>query len=674
MADSPSVPDSPTVPMVLSPEAIAEIERRANAPKPIPFVGQMGGPTLSPEILAEIQRRADAAKGGANVSREPLASVAPQESTEPIGPPPPPPAPAAEKTPILDAAKRGLIQAGTQAVLGPAAGFAAGAKYGWQGENAPSEAGMAAKGAEAAQGQPSDEEYGQEGAQQSQGQPAMQAGLSAPFMVSPGGMQLDQIQTHFGKQVPDETFALSKAGTDLQLRGARLHSEADRAFADQQKALMAAQMDAAERARIEHEAVQAQRDAEVKKRLGEIEHFNAQANQKIGADLFSHGPLSGIMGAIAIGLGQYSAAINRTENMAAKLIESNINREIQIQIENIKNAKGNADNAKGLLSMHLQRFGDMDRAIDATKIALYDQAVKQLDAFRAQHGAQVSEANYNDTAGKLLNERGLLLNKLGVQIQNDVVQTEKMRAPVFAGGGGGGGGESPGYLVSIPDGNGKTSTVVSFDSKELKNKAVEQIYFLSKLQEMNNHIKQERLAMRDLNPVTDREAWAQHMLRLEDLGERKLKLVENAYHQGVLREGEKPDAQRYTAHATTGLNWAGQSTGGVGKWLTKPRFEAANKALDAQTLEFQEDMARLVKSGVGRVVQPGYNVDPMTGQLSVGDRLTGQDALPTSNLAPRGSRAQPGFPQPPTQGAPLREQLPPSPVFGVSRPKKKKEK
>jgi hypothetical protein len=496
-----------------------------------------------------------------------------------------------------------------------------------------------------------------------------------PVMVRSGGMKLDETKTHMGKEVPEETWELQGASGVSALRGAELKRDADQEFGWKQRELALQNMRAQDEARVQHAAVQAERDAEVQRRLAEIQQINAEANQKVGASIWDNGPLAGIIGAIAIGAGQYAATLTKTENGAMKMIEANLNRQIKAQIENNAQAGKRADQAKTLLGLHLQRFGDMDRAIDATKAGLYDSVLMQMESYKAQHGAQISDANYNQMVSDITGKQADIYNKLHAQEQNDVVNTEKRHDPVFMGGGGGGvggGAGTPGNLLNF---NGSTYEI---DNQTEKNRLAKQIQLFNELRDMNMEGVKLRNEIRKLD-ITDRQGWEYREHRLKMLDEQKAKAIEQARDQGVLRDAERPHAMQYSAMFTEGLpSRLEKLPAGVApfapalkKW-NDAEFDGVNDALRAQAKDFEQTPRRGIDAAHGRLVANGYSVkvDNNGRQRLVPDPLfTGQDAgaedRPRYGLPPSGATSSDPRAQVfPTKAPPDTRTVPRSPILG----------
>jgi len=371
-------------------------------------------------------------------------------------------------------------------------------------------------------------------------------------MVAPAGMYPSSAttQAHLGRPVPEEAQRAFGAATALQLEGADRQAAADRDFYTQVRNAQATKLRAAEDAATQHARVQAERDAEVKRRLAEIEALNTEAGAAIDPNKFwnDRGAAARVFGAIAIGLGEYASKMTGGPNTALNMIDAGINREIQTQLQNRQIAGQKVTRKERLLDLHLARLNDQDKAIEATKLAYYDNVLGQIDQFAAENKARVSEANLLGLKGAILEKRGELVNKMGLQEMDDVQRSysETWRPAQFAGGGAAPAGKMDGYelipvpasdrtseknaLIAVPKGSheklgavvGATNTLVGINQE-----ALERVQAIRK----------------DIEAAKRGEAGAVSRIQsnrklLEDLAQRKASYLSSSEGQGVLKEAE----------------------------------------------------------------------------------------------------------------------------------------
>lgn len=357
-------------------------------------------------------------------------------------------------------------------------------------------------------------------------------------------------QAHLGRAVPGESRHAFGASTALELEGADAQRTADRDYNVQIQNLQADRLQANEDAATRHARIQAERDGIVKQRLSQIEATNAEASAAIDPSQYwqDRGSLAKVLGAITVGLGEYSSKINGGPNTALQIIEGGINREIQAQLANRQLAGQKAGRQERLLDLHLARLGDQDKAADATKLGLYDNTLIQMDAFKAQHGAATSEANFLNLQAGILEKRGELVNKMGLQETDDVNKqyTEQWHQAQMLGGSGAPAGKMEGLelipvpasdqtsekgkMIAVPKGShqelgktvGATNAIIGINQD-----ALARIQDIKKDWELAKGGDSTAIARIQANRKT-----------LEDLGQRKASLTSAAEAQGVLKEAE----------------------------------------------------------------------------------------------------------------------------------------
>lgn len=456
-----------------------------------------------------------------------------------------------------------------------------------------------------------------------------QQGGGGQRMVAPAGMYPHSMttQAHMGHAVPEEAKRAYGASSALELEGADKRAAADRDYYMQVRNAQEARLQANSDAITQHARVQAQRDDVVKQRMAQIEALNAEASAQIDPEKYwnDRGAGARILGAFAAALGQYAAVKTGTVNAAANVIENNINREIQAQIQNAQQKGNQAARQERLLDIHLAQLGDKDKAIDATRLGLYDNVLAQIDQYGSENKARVSEANLAALKGEILAKRGDLVNKMGLQEADDVnrAYSEQYRPAQYAGGGGTPAGKMEGYelipvpasdrtaekgqLIAVPKGAheklgaivGATNTLVGINQEALER--------IQKIRKDTEIIKGKASGDK-----TDALARIQSERKaLEDLAQRKASALSNAEGQGVLKEAEFERAMNDRVMFT---DW----------W--KPGVDVEQR-IQAQNNSLTGAAGRMVQGYGGQRVKMAYTRDK-NGALQPTPLFTGQMYTP----------------------------------------------
>ncbi len=460
--------------------------------------------------------------------------------------------------------------------------------------------------------------------------------------VIPGGFYPDKMvaEAKLGKPVPAEARAAYGASTALGLDAAGKKGAADQSFHEQEKAIYGGRLAAAEAARADMVKLHAEKDAEVGRRLQEIEALNKQATIK-PEDTFNDRILLGrMLGTLFAGLG---VAIGGRAGifagvMSGGLMNGIIDQDIDSRLKAKKSLGDQAAKQTDLLGMYLKKFGDKERAIQATKLAYWDSSLAQLDQFAAEHQGRLDPIKVEERRAEILAQRGKTVNDLAKQEEADVTETyaQKYHMPQAVGGGGTGAGGPEGYTFQTPDG-----TYYNFADKELYEKAVKRQDLNNRLIDRNNEILKLRKATRELGftlPGTkEYEIRQKNLALLKDIEEEKLSTIESAREQGVIREGEYGRKKELTGHATTGLEFTWDKA--LAGPLRDAEYAAGDAVLNSQTKRWEKDTNDYPKSATTPIVEHGYVRNPMTGELSPIKKYTGQTTGPDPRLAPHGSRS-----------------------------------
>lgn len=408
----------------------------------------------------------------------------------------------------------------------------------------------------------------------------------------------------------------------------------------------------AKRARLEQD-----RQAYVLREQERLEDLAKKASEKVDVDA-AHGSLGAqMLGAIAVGLGQFGAAINGGPNMAYQIISDGINRRIKAQSENIANARASLAARQSLYRQNLDEFGDKERAILATKVQYLDQVRAQVDEVFARSKGTLSEANYNAMQKKLLDERANTLDQFALRTHTQLAeQGNEHYVPAQVVGGGGGGGKALDNLVTLSDG-----TTVKMPNEKQQDAAIGKVQVLDKLQRMNNRALQIRKKLEKVDPIVNATEYNTLYGELEDMQETKAALLSTDAGQGVLKDSEY----------WRSIEKQGLYTRGVGFFKGNPVAKSVRDAADAnlrkQIERADEDQRAYVKAAGGAIVQKGYQRDA-AGNLVPAAKYTGQDVKPSPQLAPKDFKpVRPGL-EVPRAPAPLGEVTPQAPVFGGVSP------
>lgn len=452
------------------------------------------------------------------------------------------------------------------------------------------------------------------------------AGGGRGQMVSPAGMYPHSMttQAHQGREVPGEAKAAYGAATNMQLSAADQEAAANRDYYQQTINAQTAKMQAADAAASQHARIQADRDAMVKQRLADIEATNAEANAAIDPDKYweDRGAAAHVLGIIGVMLSGYGDAMLGRENGALKIIENGINRNIDAQIQNRKAAGDKATRKEHLLDLHMQALGDKDKAIDATKLALWDNVAGQVDQYAAQNKSRVSDAAALKLKADILEKRGEVANKIALQEADDInkAYSEQYRPAQYAGGASGGGkANMEGYeLIPVPASDqtaekGMMVAVPKDTHKSLSDVVGSTNAIIGINQDALTRIKEMRA---DWPKVLKGDGDAYKRLNankktLDDLAQRKASLISQAEGQGVLRE---PEFKRSMAERVHFADWM------VPGANVEKRLQAQNNGLTGAA-------GRMVQGAGGQVVRMAYRRD-QNGALQPNPLFTGKTYVP----------------------------------------------
>jgi hypothetical protein len=281
-------------------------------------------------------------------------------------------------------------------------------------------------------------------------------------------------------------------------------------------------------------------------------------------------------------------------NTAAQIIDSQVNAEIDAQKTNRDLAGKRAARQERLLDMHMARLGDKDKAIEATKLGLYDNVLTQLEGFKAQHGANMSDAFYQQLVGNILEKRGETANRLYLQGSDDVNEqaTQRYHMPQVYGGAGAGV-KGLDKVITIPpsDMTGEKPIHVAVNDKDYQE--------LSKLQQYVDHNRylndtalQTRKLYADAVSKRDMKAALTYRGRLEELNQERAVLSAQVKDPKTgVRESE------VTRELGTGIDYMAGAFGG-----DSPLSGDVTKKIQSNSNRMQAAMNERLRGVTGRVV------------------------------------------------------------------------
>ncbi len=497
-------------------------------------------------------------------------------------------------------------------------------------------------------------------------------GGGSPGVLIPGGMQpyTAKVDTKVAKgNAPGEEAMADLAG-GLEMGANNQGRDAQRVLFEQERAAAQLKLAANDAAMSQHAAVQQSRENIVNDRLAAIEDLNRQA-QGQPEDLWSSrstlGSLMGFLfstlGAVSIVAGKGSGASlggGVAAGAGGNFITGLVNKDLAVRAEDRKLAGDAAKRQTDLLHLHLDALKSKDAAIDATKLAYYDNVLQQMDASAEslRRKNMLNEGAYERLQGQTLEERRKVMHSLYTNTVNDVTHEEvsKMRPPQMLGGAARQ--EDIPHTFTTPDG---TTYAVATDVEAAA--AKKRIDVLGRYARMNQEILDLRKEANRLGTIGNFTERKTVMARLEDLDTQKGPLLAQMLDGSTLREAEQKQYAKTSTKAISGL-------GGVTRYL--PGQEAERAAADAtikqQIQRAEEDMKGTGQAYNGHIVKKGYVTDPTTGLKRPVAQYTGQDASLPQRLPP------PGFkPLDPTLAAPTasrsdREAAPMAPDFGADHP------
>jgi hypothetical protein len=484
--------------------------------------------------------------------------------------------------------------------------------------------------------------------------------------VIPGGMRpyTEERDIHYSKGVGPGVKEAQGGAFQDQLESNRLGRDADQQYFEQEKHILGLKASAAESARLQQQRLAEDRDAEATKRLAHIETLNTEARGK-PEDLWSSGTILGKVGSILLlTLGGVSVlggnvAGGLAMSMAGLGLNGLINQDIQAKVDERRQAGQQAKAETSLYNMHLEHLGDQKKAIEATKMAYYDNILQQMDTLKADRNLNISEPKYLALRAKILEDKADTMQKLHLAETDDehAKQVNKYAPPVAIGGGGGAGAG----LHDIPN----TITLSDNTTWQLgtspdEQKSRERIIAMQKLQTVNDGIKKLRREAYALDPMVDKEKYQSIYARLEDLGGQKAPLMSMALDGSTIRKDEREAIEKTNIMATEGLGVPGVPYSNKIPLWSKAHQVAADAVIEQQQSLWHKGQLTEATASGARQVQRGYVTDEHGNKQPVA-KYAGVDAAPDEHAAPPGYKPDDPSARPATQ---VHVQGKPAPDFG----------
>jgi hypothetical protein len=487
-----------------------------------------------------------------------------------------------------------------------------------------------------------------------------------------------------GVPIAPSTIAAYGTANDMQASAAAAEHNAATQLQPHIEAMERARLAAMDKARMDHEVLAHERQAVMQKRMAEIETLNKAAQGK-PEDLWNSGHIfARVVGTLLSAVGFVAAAKGGRGQMAGigtmaagSILNGLVNQDIGSKREARESAAAQAKRQTDLLKLHEVDFNDRDKAIDATKLAYYDNILQNMEALKAgPYANQINDAAYLRLQSKILQDRAELAErlqtKMAAQIEGESVA--HYRAPQVLGGGGASGLKDIPNTVTLSD-----NTTWDLGDSESAKKARERIVAMQKLKDLNVEIKKLRQEAYTLSsdPLSkDHVRYQTIKALLEDKGAQKAPLMSMALDGSTIRKDEREEIENKNIKATEGIGLVHNS--GQVNHFTKAARSAADAVLDAQNKQWDDAQRTEATAAGGRQVRSGYVTDEH-GELRPVKRYVGVNAMPSSTLAPPSFKPDASGSSRPTQGRPTGERYPKAPNFGVQRSpttqphKKKKE-
>lgn len=251
--------------------------------------------------------------------------------------------------------------------------------------------------------------------------PPTTAGPKAPSLSTAKGVQADLQNAYAQQQAGVQAEAAAKG------EQARVGGQGELAAAEAlQQRQQADQALTAE--------VAAKRDAtrqQIDQELADVNKTQIDPNRLVS----NMSTVQKIIGAIAIGLGGYASVKGGGSNVALDLIQGQINKDIQAQMVNLQNKREGVTQRATMLQQDIANDRNADEARAKATAALYDVAIRQVNAQVKMLGTQTAAAEGQKLAGELQAKRdetigSMLDRQASLGIQAGQLQLAKQQAGV----------------------------------------------------------------------------------------------------------------------------------------------------------------------------------------------------------------------------------------------------
>ncbi|AKU96998.1 hypothetical protein AKJ09_03662 [Labilithrix luteola] len=231
---------------------------------------------------------------------------------------------------------------------------------------------------------------------------------------------------------------------DARFKAARLETAAEAELAQ-------ADVIASERANAVRNRIAQERQAYVERERSKFDRLAADASRDVDENAYwkeRGGTLAQIIGAIAVGIGQFGASLTGGKNAALEVIQSGIDRNIDAQKANIAKARSAYELRSNLYARNLESIGDPERAALATRAQYLDDVKRKLgQVYTSARGAR-DEAAYQELLASVESERAKAADEFAKLSHDKKTEelTEKFSVP---GAGGGPKGHEALYVASL---------------------------------------------------------------------------------------------------------------------------------------------------------------------------------------------------------------------------------
>lgn len=439
-------------------------------------------------------------------------------------------------------------------------------------------------------------------------------GAGGGSVLIPGGMRPEKLETtaKLGKPYPEAAKAALGAAAGLELEAAGTERDIRARQYKDTRDIAAANMAANADALAQHQKIQADRERIVRDRLGQIEALNRKAQGKPEELWNERAAFATLLSALFTGIGaaSHSAGGMIAGGISGGLIRSLTNQDIASKLEARKAAGEQAKRQTDLLHLHLDNLKNQDRAVEATRLAYYDNILQQAELVKSQLGPQANEAAYQRTVATILKERARTVDDIAKQEEAEVTEqfVQKYHQAQLLGPPGG---VAPGIrkedrVLTIPasdrtgehevhvavphevykdlaDMNGATNALVSLDREALK---------------LRRQLRETVSGAGTNNAVDSAQRVATIRKELSELQRKRVQIEQKADHEGVTRDSDFKHAMEM------GVDY----TGGVGGGIVQ--LAEHDKTIQHSMNQLNRIMDDRVRGATGWVVHPDVVQEP----------------------------------------------------------------